>query len=54
MMRECKTNRTYGIQTMKVMCGDKDRFMELDEAIRGDVTFANHSKVAIKKIYDFD
>ena len=33
------------------MCGDKDRFMELDEAIRGDVTFANHSKVSIKKHY---
>ena len=30
------------------MCGDKDKFMKLDEAIRGNVTFANHSKVVIK------
>jgi len=30
------------------MYGDKEKFMELDEAIRGNVTFANHSKVAIK------
>jgi nanoRNase/pAp phosphatase (c-di-AMP/oligoRNAs hydrolase) len=30
------------------MYGDKDKFMELDEAIRGNVTFVNHSKVAIK------
>jgi hypothetical protein len=30
------------------MCGDKDKFMELDEAIKGNVTFVNHSKVAIK------
>jgi hypothetical protein len=37
------------------ICGDKDKFMELNEAIRGNVTFANHSKVAIKgKMYDFD
>jgi hypothetical protein len=37
------------------MRGDKDKFMELNEAIRGNVTFANHSKVSIKgKIYDFD
>jgi nanoRNase/pAp phosphatase (c-di-AMP/oligoRNAs hydrolase) len=30
------------------MYGDKDKFMELDEAIKGNVTFVNHSKVAIK------
>jgi len=30
------------------MCGYKDKLMELDEAIRGNVTFADHSKVVIK------
>jgi hypothetical protein len=30
------------------MCGDKVRFMKLDETIRGNVTFMNHSKVVIK------
>jgi hypothetical protein len=30
------------------MCGDKDKFMKLGEPIRGNVTFADHSKVAIK------
>ena len=28
--------------------GDTNRFIELDEAIRGNVTFADHSKVVIK------
>jgi hypothetical protein len=31
------------------MCGDKDKFMELDEAIRDNVTFADHLKVVIKR-----
>jgi len=30
------------------MYGDNDRFMELDEAIIGNVTFVDHSKVVIK------
>jgi len=30
------------------MCGDKDKFIELDEAISGNFTFADHSKVALK------
>jgi hypothetical protein len=30
------------------MCVDKDKFMELDETIIGNVTFADHLKVAIK------
>jgi len=33
------------------MCRDKDKFMELDEAIKGNVTFADHSKVVIKEKY---
>jgi len=31
------------------MCGDKDKFMKLDKEIRGNVTFADHSKVVIKE-----
>jgi hypothetical protein len=30
------------------MCGEKDKFMELDKAIRANITFMDHSKVAIK------
>jgi hypothetical protein len=30
------------------ICGDKNKFIKLDEAIRGNVTFTNHSKVSIK------
>jgi len=30
------------------MRGDKNKFMKLYEAIRGNVTFADHSKVVIK------
>jgi hypothetical protein len=33
------------------MCGDKDKFIEFDEAIRGNVTFTSHSKVSIKEKY---
>jgi len=43
----------------KHICEDKDKFMELDETIRGNVIFTNHSKVSIKgtdngKMSDFD
>jgi hypothetical protein len=31
------------------MCGDKNKFMELDKEIRGNDTFADHLKVAIKR-----
>jgi hypothetical protein len=30
------------------MCGEKDKFMELDKEIRANITFMDHSKVAIK------
>jgi len=30
------------------ICGDKNNFMELNEAIRGNANFMNHLKVAIK------
>jgi len=33
------------------MCGDKNKFIELDESIRGNVTFTDHSNVAIKGKY---
>ena len=33
------------------MFGDKNKFIEFDEAIRGNVTFMDHSKVAIKWKY---
>jgi hypothetical protein len=31
------------------MCRAKDKLIELDKAIRSNVTFSNHSKVSIKK-----
>ena len=31
------------------MCGDKNKFMELDKEIRGNDTFVDHLKVAIKR-----
>jgi len=30
------------------MCGDKDKFIELDESIKGNVTFLDHLKVPTK------
>jgi REP element-mobilizing transposase RayT len=35
-------------KTSNHMCEDKDKFMELDETIRSNVIFVDHSKVAIK------
>jgi len=37
--RQCANNH---------MCGDRYKFIELDESIKGNVTFTNHSKVSIK------
>ena len=31
------------------MCGDKNKFKELDKEIRGNDTFVDHLKVAIKR-----
>lgn len=31
------------------ICGDKDKFIELNESISGNVTFANHSKFVMKR-----
>jgi len=37
------------------MCIDKDKFVELDESIKGNFTFVDHSKISIKKKgYNFD
>jgi len=33
------------------MCGDKNKFIELDKAIKSNVTFLDHSKVSIKAKY---
>ena len=35
--------------TSNHMCGDKDKFMELNEVIKSNVTFVDHLKVAIKE-----
>jgi len=32
-------------------CGDKQKFMKLDESIRGNVTFVDHSRISIKQKY---
>jgi len=31
------------------MCIDKNKFVELDESIKGNFTFIDHSKISIKK-----
>jgi hypothetical protein len=36
------------------MCIDKNKFVELDESIKGNFTFVDHSKISIKKGYNFD
>jgi len=35
------------------MCIDKDKFVELDESIKGNFTFIDHSKISIKKRVQF-
>jgi len=44
-----KKNRWYlENRASNHMCEDKNKFMELDEAITDNVNFTDHSKVAIK------
>jgi hypothetical protein len=47
-----KENIWYlGNEANNHMCGDKDKFMELDELIKGNVTFVDHLKVFCKRKY---